>query len=390
VTSHAELDFGLTSDLPDLHQVLARLRAEAPVVEVGRGASYGFIVLTHEHLRAALRDEDAFPSAASYGEIMDPAVGRSLNSMRGEEHNRNRAVVSPSFRRQQMRVHRTELLEPICHGLLDRLEGQRNVELRATYTHLFPMMVITKLIGMPWHEYATLERWTDALFAFPVDPDGALAAKAELTDFLLGVMKTRREEPRDDLVTTLVNGEFHGRALSDEEILSFLRLLFPAGTHNTTNGISTMFYALLAEPEHYERVRDDQASRRAAAEEALRWEPPVSNLPRRACAAGATLGGVDIPPNAPMIYSFAAANRDPSVFPDPDRYDIDRNTGDTLTFGLGEHFCLGAWLAREEMVVALDVLLERTRHVALADPETARPRGATLRGPTALPVTITW
>jgi cytochrome P450 len=390
MTVHAELDFGLTSEIPDLHGVLAELRREAPVVEVGSGPTHAFVVLTHEHLRAALRDEESFPSEASYSEIMDPAVGRSLNSMSGDEHHRNRAIVSPSFRRQQMTAHRGDLLEPACHALLDRIEGRREVDLRAAYTHLFPMMVITTLIGMPWHEYATLERWTNALFAYPVDPEGALAAKAELSDFLLGLMKARREAPGDDLVTTLVTGEFHDRRLTDEEILSFLRLLFPAGTHNTTNGISSMFFALLADRAGYERVREQPACRRAAAEEALRWEPPVSNLPRRACRAGTELGGVEIPPNAPMVYSFAAANRDPSVFPDPDRYDIDRNTGDTLTFGLGEHFCLGAWLAREEMVVALDVLLQRTKHVQLADVDAAQPRGVTLRGPSALPVTIEW
>ena len=390
MTHHGELDFGLQSDIPDVHRVLADLRREAPVVEVGTGPAHAYIVLTHEHLRAALRDEESFPSEASYSEIMDPAVGRSLNSMQGEEHNRNRAIVSPTFRRQAMSAQRVDVLEPVCHELLDRVQGVREFDLRAAYTHLFPMMVITKLIGMPWHAYETLERWTDALFLFPIDPDGALQAKSELTDFLLGVMKRRRDDPTDDLVTTLVTGEFHGRRLSDEEILSFLRLLFPAGTHNTTNGISSMFFALLADPEQYERVCAEPDSRRAAAEEALRWEPPVSNLPRRASSAGAELGGVVLPPDAPMIYSFAAANRDPAVFPDPDRYDIDRSTGDTLTFGLGEHFCLGAWLAREEMSVALDVLIERTKRVQLADAEEARPRGATLRGPVSLPVVVEW
>ena len=120
-------------------------------------------------------------------------------------------------------------------------------------------------------------------------------------------------------------------------------------------------------------MREDTDARHWAVEEALRWEPPVGNLPRRACAEGAVFHGVELPPDAPMVYSFAAANRDPAMFADPDRFDLDRRPQEMLTFGLGEHFCLGAWLGRQEMRVALDVMLERTRRVTLDDLDAARP-----------------
>jgi cytochrome P450 len=387
--AHPEINVTM-DDIPDLHRTLAAMREESPLVEVRCNGERAWIILTYEALRDALRDEDTFPSAASYSKNTDPAVGRTLNSMRGAEHHRNRAVVSPTFRKQRMESYREELLEPLCHEVVDRFEGERHVDLRTVLTHLLPMEAITRLLGLPSEDAEALERWSNALFTYPFDPQGALAAKAEFTTFLVQVMEHRRAEPGDDLVSTLVHGEFQGRTLDDEEILSFLRLLFPAGTHNTTNAIGNLFFALLERPELMARVRDDVEARHWAVEEALRWEPSVGNLPRQASADGAVFHGVELPPHATMVYSFAAANRDPAMFPDPDRFDLDRKPQEMLTFGLGEHFCLGAWLGRQEMRVALDVVLERTRHLSLDDVDAARPRGGSLRGPHTLPVTIDW
>ncbi len=387
---HDELNVTMIDDISDMHRVLRELRAEAPVVRVRCDGVPAWMILTYEGLRDALRDEETFPSAASYSKNTDPAVGRTLNTMQGAEHTRNRAVVSPTFRKQRMATYGAEVLTPVCHSLVDDFAGTQEVDLRAVLTHLFPMVVITRLLGLPWHDYEVLERWSNALFTFPIDPEGALRAKAEFTEFLEGVIDARRREPTDDLVSTLVAGEFQGRTLEQEEILSFLRLLFPAGTHNTTNAIGNMFYALLEEPDRMERVRHDDAARHWAVEETLRWEPSVGNLPRQAGPLGTTFHGVEIPPDAPMVYSFSAANRDPAMFDDPDRFDLDRHPQEMLTFGLGEHFCLGAWLARQEMRVALEVMIERTKHLALADRDAARPRGGSLRGPATLPVLIDW
>jgi cytochrome P450 len=387
--AHPEINVTM-DDLPAMHEALAAMREEAPVVEVRCNGERAWIVLTYAALRDALRDEATFPSAASYSRTTDPATGRTLNSMQGDEHTRNRAVVSPAFRRQRMAAYHHEVLEPVCQRVVERFAGTSPVDLRAVLTHRLPMEVITRLLGLPAEDSDALERWSNALFTYPFDPDGALAAKAEFTAFLEPVLEQRREEPGDDLISTLVGGEFHGRTLADEEILSFLRLLFPAGTHNTTNAIGNLFFALLEQPERFARVRDDVDAREWAIEEALRWEPPVGNLPRRVRAEGATFHGVELPPDGPMVYSFAAAGRDPAMFPDPDRFDLDRRPQEMLTFGLGEHFCLGAWLGRQEMRVALDVVIERTRHVELLDVEAARPRGGSLRGPEALPVSIEW
>ena len=304
--AHPEINVTM-DDLPAMHEALAAMREEAPVVEVRCNGERAWIVLTYEALRDALRDEETFPSAASYSRTTDPATGRTLNSMQGDEHTRNHAVVSPAFRRQRMAAYRHEVLEPVCDRVVDRFAGASPVDLRAVLTHRLPMEVITRLLGLPAEDSDALERWSNALFTYPFDPDGALAAKAEFTAFLEPVMRQRREVPGDDLISTLVGGEFQGRTLDDEEILSFLRLLFPAGTHNTTNAIGNLFFALLERPELLARARDDVEARDWAIEEALRWEPPVGNLPRRARAEGAEFHGVELPPDAPMVYSFAAA-----------------------------------------------------------------------------------
>jgi cytochrome P450 len=387
--AHPEIDVTM-DDIPGLHGALAEMRAEGPVAQVRSNGEQAWIILTYEALRDALRDEVTFPSVASYSRTTDPATGRTLNSMQGEEHTRNRGVVSPMFRRQRMEHFGRDLVEPVCRGLVDRLVGRSEVDLRVELTHRLPMEVITRLLGLPAADTEALERWSNALFTYPFDPDGALAAKAEFTQFLERVVAQRRATPSDDLVSVLVHAASDGRALSEEEILSFLRLLFPAGTHNTTNGIGNLFFALLEEPERLARVRADHDARRWAVEEALRWEPPVGNIPRRVNAAGARFHDVDLPPDAAVLYSFAAAGRDPATFADPDTFDLDRRPQEMLSFGLGEHFCLGAWLARLEMRVALDVVLERTTYLELADVDAARPRGGLLRGPASLPVSVLW
>lgn len=380
-------EFDIFADQPGLHDLNAALRERGPVLRVPGMDGPAYIVLTNSVLREALKDDDAFPSAAAYSEMMDPAVGRSVMSMSGAEHVRNRGILIPSFRRSAMQLERSKSLEPLCRSLIEQMNGATEIDLVDAYTHKFPMMVITDLIGMPAHEYQTLERWSNQLFAFVIKPESALRARRELTEFLLGVLAERRRCPQDDLVSVLAAAD---NELSEEEVLSFLRLLFPAGTHNTSNGLGSLLYATLTVPGLQDVLRAQPERRRAAVDEAIRWEPPVANLPRKAGPRGAELGGVQIPPNASMIYSFSAANRDPAVFKNPNEFDLDRSGNRSLTFGFGEHHCLGAWLAREELHVGLDLILDNTTDIQLVDAAAATPVGATLRGPRALPAKIAW
>jgi cytochrome P450 len=187
----------------------------------------------------------------------------------------------------------------------------------------------------------------------------------------------------------LATEEIDGERLGDDEIFDFLKLLFPAGADTTYLGLGSTIYALLTHPEQLAYVRADLAVEcRWAAEEGLRWAPPVSLQPR-ANPRDVVWHGIPIPGGTPLLFGVAPANRDPSVFAEPDRFDVSRRATGLLTFGLGMHFCLGAHLARAEMDVALRVLLERLPNLRLVDDGDVRIGaviGAILQGPNRLPV----
>jgi cytochrome P450 len=310
--------------------------------------------------------------------------------MEGAEHTRNRRLLSPSFRKVPVSHYIEPILEPTCHELIDAFDGRRDVDLVAEYTHTLPMIVITKLLGLPSEEYTTLERWTNKLFSFPVDPEGALRARSEFTEFLQGAVDERRAEPRDDLISRLVDAQNGDAGLTDEEVYSFVRLLFPAGVHNTSNALGNTIWALVTQiSEGFERVRSEHDAAHWAVEETLRWEGPLPVLPRRSVLERDWYGET-VPAGALVVLSQAAAHRDPSAYADADRFDLDRHPEDLLVLGLGAHFCIGAALARQEVRTAIEILAARCRGLRLVDPDEAHPAGGAQRGPRALRVEIDW
>ena len=168
-------------------------------------------------------------------------------------------------------------------------------------------------------------------------------------------------------------------------MLSHVRLLFAVGATTTSHALGNLLSVLLRRPALAERARREPALRAAIVHELLRFEPPVANLPRLATGPLA-IAGVEIPPGTMLLLGLAAANRDPRVFPDPDRFDPERPIEDVLTFGFGVKFCPGSHLARRELLTALDAVLERLPGLRLVDEEGAEPEGGTLRHPRALRV----
>jgi cytochrome P450 len=186
----------------------------------------------------------------------------------------------------------------------------------------------------------------------------------------------------------LATTEIDGERLTDEEIFSFIRLLFAAGTDTTFYGLGNALYALLTHPDQLEAVvADPAATLRGTVEESLRWESPVSMEPRRAPTA-TTWFGQEIEAGARLLFGISAANRDPSMFAEPDRFDITRHPEPIMTFGIGAHFCLGAHLARAEIIGALGVILGRMRDLRLMDAEDTAIGGTVLRGPNRLRVSF--
>jgi cytochrome P450 len=295
--------------------------------------------------------------------------------------------VFPAFRARLMPDYVAPILAPTAHRLIDQFIDRGHADLVTDFTKQYPFTVITRLLGIPSRNEGDIQRWALALLTYPWDPESALAASREFTDYLTPIVASRRDTPGDDLISALATAVVDDGRLTDEEIFSFVRVLFPAGADTTYLGLGSLLYALMTHPEAMERVRRDPESRRLAIEEALRWEPPVALMPRFAPVDTDQFGSL-IPGGSHVLFGIAAANRDPSVFAEPDRFDIDRENKGTLTFGFGMHFCVGAHLARAELATALDVILERLDDLQLVGDAPTRMVGSVLRGPDTLPVTF--
>lgn len=382
----------ILDDLDDLAGALHRWREEKPAIW-GRGFGQpALLLLSHELVHAAFRDEDTFPSAEFYGNTVTDVLGRNLQCMYGEEHRINRALVSPAFRQRLMPGLVAPLLEPVAHELIDRFVATGRADLVADFTSRYPFIVITRLLGLPRHSEEEVKRWAIGMLDIQNRYHDALRCSQEFVAFVQPILDARRHDPGDDLLSTLATTEVEGHRLTDEEIFNFLRLLFPAGADTTYLGLGSTLHALLTHPDQMEVVLADPAEEcRWAAEEGIRLNPPTAWIPRLN-PRDVVWHDLPIPAGAPMFLGVMAANRDPAVFPDPDRFDVGRRPQQVLTFGFGAHYCLGAHLARAELDVALRVLLERLRDLRLVETDGVRITGTIhhlLRGPTRLPVAFT-
>jgi cytochrome P450 len=181
---------------------------------------------------------------------------------------------------------------------------------------------------------------------------------------MLRVMDERRRKPGDDFVSSLIKAQSEGKIRSDEEILTFFRLLFPAGSDTTYKAAGSLFACVLSDPEILALAKNSDKDRQAIVTEGLRWQAPTAFLPRKA-SADCTLGGADIRAGDWALLALTAANNDPAVFPDPRKFDPGRDNRELITFGRGIHFCLGTHLARRELETALRVVFTRFPNMQL-------------------------
>jgi cytochrome P450 len=359
---YPHIDFA-SDEVPELHRVLADLRERYRVAPVRYHGKTAYLITRHADVHAAFSDEETFPSAAAYLRHSGPVMGKTIQCMGGEEHRRNRALVSWAFRPRVMTAFVESFLTPVAHQLVDAFIHEDTVDLVASYTTRYAFTVISRLLDLPPTDEADLERWGDGLIAFPWDPDTALEASREFTTYLKPIIDARRKSPGDDLLSGLASAEIDGEQLSDEEIFSFARLLFPAGADTTYRGLGSMLFAVLTHPEVEAAVRGDRSLIPDVVQEALRWEGPTALLPRFA--------------PKDVVWGDAEA---------PDRFEPQRRARNILSFGHGLHFCLGSHLARREMEVSLGVILERLPRLRLVERDEVGISGTVLRGPKQLRV----
>jgi cytochrome P450 len=319
---------------------------------------------------------------------MGPIMGEHIMlGMDDPEHKRYRAIVSTAFRQKVLAQWEQELVVDVANELIDVFADRGSADLVREFNFPFPTKVISGILGLPREDYRQFQRWTTAILSFFTKLDEAIVASQEVKEYMAVILAERRREPREDLISELAQAEMDGERLSDEEIFSFLRLLLPAGVETTYRATGNMLFSLLSNPEQLEAIRSDRTLIPQAIEESLRLETPLLNITRLA-TKDTEVGGVPIPAGSTVMLMLAAANRDEDRYPDPDTYDISRETPKPhISFGQGPHACLGTHLARLEMRVALNLLLDRLPDLRL-DPDGDDPhiRGQVFRSPTSLPV----
>ncbi len=379
-----DIDIALDS-VPDLHQRQHASRKAGRMTAVKIHGAPAPLLTHYEDVIAAYRDEETFPAHAAYDVIAGPVMGRTIQCMTGEEHRVHRALVRSAFKPSVAQEYASTIFASAAHELIDQFIGRGQAELVEDFTRHFSFNIIARVIGITDVDNDQLHHWVSGLFSYPGDPEGAIATTKQFNEHILGLLEERRNSGRNDLLTHLVEAEIEGHRLSDEQILSFIRLLFPAGADTTYLTTGSMMAHLLLNPEALERVYAHPEDREAAIEESLRLEPPVTIQPRMSPQA-IRWRDLEIPAGF-FLFGTSAANRDPKFFPEPDRFDLDRKIEHQIaTFGQGQHFCLGSHFARGEMRAALDAFLERLPNLRLAEKDSMQFLGATLRGPNRVPI----
>jgi cytochrome P450 len=394
--------------LADPWDYYRRVREHAPVYrEPNTGV---FLISSFAAVTEVLRDWERFSNrfARAMGglgsmppEVMEvakdgyPPVDTMLTADPPEQR-RFRKLVNKAFTAKRVGGLGPRV-QAIANELADRIAERGRAELLSEFAQPLPLTVISEQLGAPREDLALFRKWTDGFLAQlsgVADLDGQVAAARLIVEFqhyFAARLEERRKEPHDDIISDIVHARVEDeRPLDVPEMLSILQQLMVAGNETTASAIVEGLWLLMEHPDQLERIRRDDALIPNAVEEILRLATPTANM-WRLCTQDAQVAGVEIPAGSMCMVRYAAANRDPEQFPDPDRFDVGRSNADeNLAFGLGVHFCLGAVLARKELGVAFRTLLDRFDDFAI-DPEAPAPRhrpNVLLWGFDSLPITF--
>jgi cytochrome P450 len=373
-------------DIDDPYPMWAEGRRSQPVqLTVGAMGQDLFVVHRRAESEAVLRDGDTFSSRIN-DDTMGPYMGRTMLAMDGDEHRAHRDLVARAFRASAIERWADEVIAPSVHALLDGIAPRGKADLVPELTARFPVQVIAAILGVPVDDYDLFQHWADDITLGPRNPARSRAASKAMTEYLAPIVEERRRRPQDDLLSDLVTAEVDGHRLDDDHLYGFLRLLLPAGAETTYRMLGNCLAALLTHPDVLAEVTADRALLPGIVEETLRWETSVT-MTNRETTRPVELAGCPIPKGAVMLVLTGSANRDDDVYDDADEWNPHRPAHPHLAFGTGRHQCLGMHLARLELRIALDAVLDRLPGLR-CDPAFPPPeiRGLPFRSPAALPV----
>ena len=375
-------DFWLRDDVDG---ALARLRRERPIawhqhLDSGRG----FWSLTRfDDIAAASRDWETFSSAWGIQVLTDPEdtdrLGiRSMISTDPPKHTKLRSIVNRGFT-PRMVAKAEDSVRRRAREIVDTIAPKGRIEFVSEVSAALPVAIICDMVGVPEADRPKLLDLTNRLLAggdpeYGGTKESLAQAGHELRDYGLWLGKSRLEHPQEDIATTLVHAELDGEALPPEDLGPFILLLIAAGNETTRNAISHGLWALTQFPDEKRRWLEDLDGRAiTAAEEIVRWASPVLHM-RRTLTRDVVFGGVEMTKGQKVAMWYISANRDEAHFQDPYRFDITREPNHQGGFGTGgAHFCLGAHLARREVVVMMTELLRRIPDIeATGTPEKLR------------------
>ena len=370
----------------DPYPMYERIRAVSPVLNDPQSGLW--FVFDYDDVLRVLSDHQTFSSAAGPAQwlvFVDPP-----------RHTKLRALVSKGFTPRSVANLEARIVG-LSRRLLDETIAAGTMDLARDFAVPLPMRVIAELLGIAANDRADFSRWNDAILNMSYtigrrDEQAAQAVaefsavSAEMNDYLTAMLEERASEPRDDLLTRLMNAEIDGERLTQADILGFFQGLLLAGSETTTNLINNAILCLIENPGQMALLEASPGLLPSAIEEVLRYRSPLQWMFRRVIR-DVELKGQTLCAGVLVLPMMGAANHDPRRFSDPRRFDIARDPNPHLAFGHGVHFCLGAPLARLEARVALGELLARVKNLRRANDEPWEPRkGLHVHGPCSLPI----
>lgn len=379
------------------HEVCDRVRAAQRLGPIAIGP-IGPEVLSYELARGILRDArfvippglHLAAQGVTSGPLWDRVVG-SIICAEGAEHHRLRSLVSRAFTpRAIARLHDT--IDEVLNELIDGVAPAGHCDVVTDIARHYPIPIICALIGAPRGDWAQFEEWAEAIFKmvnFSVnlieEMPAVLRGWAELDAYVDDMIAERRQHLTEDLLSNLIRAEDDGDRLSADELRMTVAGLLLAGTDTTRNQLAASLQVLLDHPEQWTMLRERPELAMPAVEESMRHSPAVCTTVRTV-HEDVEFGGFTFPAGAFIFVNSFAANRDPNVYQDPDRFDITRAEAPAiLTFGGGVHYCLGANLARMELAEGLKILARRMPDARRVGPAPWKPMMG-MSGPTSLTV----